>query len=296
MSQYYFDGQGKNLRPRLSLAMARAVNSHLGLTSARATELQRRVAAISEMIHTSSLLHDDVIDNAEIRRGKVSVNRNWSPFSSIQSGVYILAVSQTLLARTENPDVIEAMNEILNDLVVGEFQQLASSSQESDRFEMYIEKCYNKTASLMANSCKSVAILANEEGLDTEIAGMAYSYGRNIGIAFQIMDDLLDFTASEDSLGKPSGADLSLGIATAPVLFAAQEFPELNDLIVRRFRNRGDVDTAWRLVTRSRGLQRTEELARGYRDAAMESIVTMGESEHKEELRHIAHMVINREK
>ena len=175
----------------------------------------------------------------------------WSPFSSIQSGVYILAVSQTLLAKTENPDVIEAMNEILNDLVVGEFQQLASSSQESDRFEMYIEKCYNKTASLMANSCKSVAMLANEEGLDAEIAvgiincqysnininsfqGIAYSYGRNIGIAFQIMDDLLDFTASEDSLGKPSGADLSLGLATAPVLFAAQEFPELNELISRQ--------------------------------------------------------------
>ena len=156
-----------------------------------------------------------------------------------------------MLANTENPDVIEAMNEILNDLVVGEFQQLASSSQESDRFEMYIEKCYNKTASLMANSCKSVAMLANEEGLDAEIAvgiincqysnininsfqGMAYSYGRNIGIAFQIIDDLLDFTASENSLGKPSGADLSLGLATAPVLFAAQEFPELNELIFRQ--------------------------------------------------------------
>ena len=95
----------------------------------------------------------------------------WSPFSSIQSGVYILAVSQTLLAKTENPDVIEAMNEILNDLVVGEFQQLASSSnQESNIFELYIDKCYNKTASLMANSCKSVAMLANEEGLDSEIA------------------------------------------------------------------------------------------------------------------------------
>ena len=75
MSQYYFDGQGKNLRPRLSLAMARAVNSHLGVTSARVTDLQRRVAVISEMIHTSSLLHDDVIDSAEIRRGKVSINK-----------------------------------------------------------------------------------------------------------------------------------------------------------------------------------------------------------------------------
>ena len=79
MSKYYFDGQGKNLRPRLSLAMARAVNSHLGVTSARLTELQRLVAGISEMIHTSSLLHDDVIDNAEIRRGKVSVNRKVRP-------------------------------------------------------------------------------------------------------------------------------------------------------------------------------------------------------------------------
>ena len=78
MSRYYFDGQGKNLRPRLSLAMARAVNTHLGVTSARVTDLQRRVASISEMIHTSSLLHDDVIDNAEIRRGKVSVNRKVS--------------------------------------------------------------------------------------------------------------------------------------------------------------------------------------------------------------------------
>ena len=124
---------------------------------------------------------------------------------------------------------------------------------------------------------------------------MAYSYGRNIGIAFQIMDDLLDFTASEDSLGKPSGADLSLGLATAPVLFAAQEFPELNDLISRRFRCQGDVDTAWRLVTRSRGLQRTEELARGGRDAALASIINMRESEHKEELGDIALMVINRE-
>ena len=124
---------------------------------------------------------------------------------------------------------------------------------------------------------------------------MAYSFGRNIGIAFQIMDDLLDFTASEDSLGKPSGADLSLGIATAPVLFAAQEFPELNALISRRFRSQGDVDTAWRLVTRSRGLQRTEELALGYRDAALRSIGSMRESEHKEELRDIGHMVINRD-
>ena len=89
MSRYYFDGQGKNLRPRLSLAMARAVNSHLGVTSARVTDLQRRVAAISEMIHTSSLLHDDVIDNAEIRRGKVSVNRKVS-FVQISSNVALL--------------------------------------------------------------------------------------------------------------------------------------------------------------------------------------------------------------
>jgi len=295
MSKYYFDGQGKAVRPALTLIMAGACNSHLQVAeSARIAELQKQVAIICEMFHTSSLLHDDVIDHAETRRGKVSVNSKWSGAASIQAGVYVLSVSTRLLAQTENPDVIEAMSQILYDLVNGEFQQMTSRSDKDDRFQLYLDKTFNKTASLMANSCKSVAILASENNSDKSIIDMAYKYGQNIGIAFQLVDDWLDFMSSADMLGKPSAADLSLGLATAPVLFASEQFPELNRLILRRFSQPGDVETAFRLVMESEGLQQTRLLANKYKEAAMESIGAMGESGDKEKLAYIAEKVISR--
>ena len=143
---------------------------------------------------------------------------------------------------------------------------------------------------------------------------MAYKYGQNIGIAFQLVDDWLDFMSSADMLGemisanimkhfeinsinflgKPSAADLSLGLATAPVLFASEQFPELNRLILRRFSQEGDVETAFRLVMESEGLQQTRLLANKYKEAAMESIGAMGESGDKEKLAYIAEKVISR--
>merc|ERR1719336_2799999 len=231
------------------MIMARACNSHLKLENTAASELQKKVAIICEMFHTSSLLHDDVIDHAETRRGKPSVNTKWTQLSSINAGVYILSISTKLLAQTNNPDVIESMSQILYDLVNGEFQQMTSRTDKDDRFQLYLDKTFNKTASLMANSCKSVAILANEgTGVtDNNLVDMAYKYGQNIGIAFQLVDDWLDFVSSADMLGKPSAADLSLGLATAPVLFASEQFPELNRLILRRFSEPRDVETAFRL-------------------------------------------------
>jgi len=296
MSKYYFDGQGKAVRPALTLIMAGACNSHLKVSSERVEELQKQVAIICEMFHTSSLLHDDVIDHAETRRGKVSVNTKWSQASSIHAGVYILSISTKLLAQTNNPDVIESMSQILYDLVNGEFQQMTSRTDKDDRFQLYLDKTFNKTASLMANSCKSVAILANEgTGVtDTNLVDMAYKYGQNIGIAFQLVDDWLDFVSSADMLGKPSAADLSLGLATAPVLFASEQFPELNRLILRRFSQPRDVETAFRLVLGSEGLQQTQLLATKYKEAAMESIREMRDSADKEKLAYIAEKVISR--
>ena len=137
------------------------------------------------MFHTSSLLHDDVIDHAETRRGKQSVNTKWTSLSSIHAGVYILSISTKLLAQTNNPEVIESMSQILYDLVNGEFQQMTSRSlslvispqilmryfrtDKDDRFQLYLDKTFNKTASLTANACKSVAILANHEDKDKQI-------------------------------------------------------------------------------------------------------------------------------
>ena len=126
MAKYYFDGQGKSVRPSVTLAMASAVNSHLGSGCETVAKLQKRIAMIGEMFHTSSLVHDDVIDRAESRRGKQSICSRWTTSQSIQSGVYILGISKMLLAQTDNPEVISAMSQILTDLVCGELQQMSA--------------------------------------------------------------------------------------------------------------------------------------------------------------------------
>jgi len=296
MATYYFDGAGKAVRPLLTLSMAGACNSHLKVSSERVMALQKQIAVICEMFHTSSLLHDDVIDHAETRRGKESVNCAWNPTRSVFAGVYILSISTKLLGQTNNPDVVECMSQILFDLVNGEFQQMASRDDKDDRFQLYLDKTFNKTASLMANACKAVALLANEGNAETNITDMAYKYGQNIGIAFQLVDDWLDFVSSADQLGKPSAADLQLGLATAPVLFASEQFPELNSLILRRFAQQGDAERAFELVWQSEGLQMTRNLANKYSQAALASIQGMHHSHEKEKLVQMAHSVINRMK
>jgi len=289
MATYYFDGQGKAVRPALTMLMAKAVNHHLNMHDVQVEELQRQIALICEMWHTSSLLHDDVIDHAESRRGKESVNKRFNPSRSIFAGDYILGVSAKLLAQTGNPDVVIAMSQILADLVNGEFQQMATRSDTEDRFQLYLDKTFNKTASLMAYSCQSVAILANQERADAEIVTTAYRFGQNIGIAFQLVDDWLDFVASADQLGKPSGgADLGLGIATAPVLFASEQFPRLNVLILRQFSQPGDVQEAFQLVLESEGLEQTKRLALRYSQEALECLKGMRDGEARSGLFELA--------
>ena len=126
MAKYYFDGQGKSVRPAVTMTMASAVNSHLGVTCDQVSGLQKQIAMIGEMFHTSSLLHDDVIDRAESRRGKTSICSKWNQSKSIHSGVYILGISKMMLAQTGNAEVISSMSQILTDLVCGEFQQMSA--------------------------------------------------------------------------------------------------------------------------------------------------------------------------
>lgn len=124
--------------------------------------------------------------------------------------------------------------------------QMGSKEKDLDRFSHYIEKTFNKTASLIAYTCKAVAILSNKGEMPMEKA--AFEYGSSLGIAFQLIDDLLDFVSSESELGKPAAADLKLGLATAPVLFASENYPELKQMIERRFTEPGDVEKAYKTV------------------------------------------------
>jgi len=301
MSKYYFDGKGKNVRPVIAMIVGNAFNVHCGIPeNSDIFSKQCRVSLISEMIHTASLLHDDVLDKAETRRGKISVNHQWDSSRSVYAGDYILAVASGLMAKIRNEDVLVVLSQVLADLVVGEFQQLQNKEENSERFQLYLAKTFNKTASLIAYSCKANGLLASLYLTDPkeiqDNANAAYEYGRNVGIAFQLVDDLLDFVSSSEMLGKPAAADLKLGLATAPVLFASKKYPELEDMIARRFNQKGDVEKAFQFVIDSDGLEKTRSLAREHCDLALNSIEMLTESKYKWALASLTTTVLNRMK
>ncbi|XP_020350186.1 decaprenyl-diphosphate synthase subunit 1 isoform X1 [Oncorhynchus kisutch] len=292
LCDYYFDGKGKAFRPMIVVLMARACNIH----SNRDGDLlpgQRSIAMISEMIHTASLVHDDVIDGSDKRRGKTTINEVWGERKAILAGDFILSAASMALARIGNNTVVSVLSQVIEDLVRGEFMQLGSKENESERFKHYLEKSFKKTASLIANSCKAVSILVNS---DPEVQEIAFQYGRNVGIAFQLVDDVLDFTACASQLGKPSATDLKLGLATGPVLFACQQFPELHAMIMRRFSTTGDVDRAWQYVLESDGVDQTNYLAQSYCREAIRQISLLRPSPERDALIRLTEMVLTRDK
>ena len=156
MSKYYFDGKGKAIRPVIAMCVGHAFNQHTNNSADnKSVKNQRKVAIISEMIHTASLVHDDILDHAETRRGKCSVNTKWSLQKSTMCGDYILAVGSKILAQIGNTEVVQILSQVLEDLVMGEFQQLQNTvTDENERFQQYLTKSFNKTASLMTYSCQ----------------------------------------------------------------------------------------------------------------------------------------------
>ncbi|XP_070536035.1 all trans-polyprenyl-diphosphate synthase PDSS1-like isoform X2 [Ptychodera flava] len=290
ISHYLFDGKGKAFRPMTVLLTAKACNYHCGRGS-EVLSPQYRIAMISEMLHTASLIHDDVIDAADTRRGKPSVNNIWGQTKSIFAGDYVISTASMMLAKLGNEDVVILLSQVIDDLVRGEFMQLGSKEDENERFAHYLEKTYKKTASLLANSCKAVALLGD---CGPSVTERAFQYGRNVGIAFQLIDDMLDYISSDKLMGKPTSTDLKLGLATAPVLFACHTYPELNSLIMRRFSEPGDVEKARQLVAKTDGIEQTKYLAQQYCQEAIRQINGLEESPARNALVTLTHKVLNR--
>jgi geranylgeranyl pyrophosphate synthase len=326
-ASYFFQAtadSGKKIRPLMVLLISRALSE----TAARDNDAalfaaplpwqrddlpcaQRRLAEISEMIHTASLFHDDVIDGSDTRRGMPSAHKVFGNKTAILAGDYLLARASICLARLRHVHVVETMSTIIEHLVRGEVMQMRGNvgpsatggsseaiaddaeSASSQRMQYYLRKNFYKTASLMANSCKSAALLGS---YSRDLVLASYRYGKHVGMAFQLVDDSLDFEGTLSQLGKPSLADLKAGLATAPVLFAAQEFSELYPLMDRKFREEGDVERAVELVFASKGLERTKDLARAHAEAAMDSILTLKASDHRDSLVQLANAVVARTK
>ncbi len=309
---YFFtsaDG-GKKVRPMMVMLLSRALADTMGAFQPRdgsslftnpldwqrddLPESQRRLAEISEMIHTASLFHDDVIDGADTRRGREAVHVVFGNKMAILAGDYLLARASISLARLRNVDVVETMSTIIEHLVRGEVMQMrgtSSSDGKNERMIYYLKKNYYKTGSLMANSCRSAALLAE---CPPALVSASYKFGKHVGMSFQLVDDVLDFEGTITSMGKPALADLNAGLATAPVLFAAETYPELEMMMDRKFKEPGDVDIAKQLVFESNGIERTKQLARVHAEMSMEAAMQLDDSVHRDALINLAYKVVRR--
>jgi hexaprenyl-diphosphate synthase len=206
---------------------------------------QRRLAEITELIHTASLLHDDVIDHSVSRRGAPSANLEFGNKVAVLAGDFLLSRASVALARLRDAEVTELLATVIANLVEGEFMQLKNTTRDEknpvwteDTMTYYLQKTYLKTASLISKSCRAAALLGSSDAVTVDAA---YLYGKNLGLAFQLVDDMLDYTINEKELGKPAGADLELGLATAPLIFAWKNNQELGALVGRKFSKDGDV-------------------------------------------------------
>ena len=242
------------------------------------------------MIHTASLVHDDVVDESEVRRGIPTVHSSFGSRVAVLAGDFLFAQSSWYLANLDNLQVVKLLSEVIKDFAEGEIQQGLNRFSIMS-IEAYLEKSYYKTASLIANSAKAAAVLSDLPEAQTQ---QLYGYGRDFGLAFQIVDDILDFTGSIDSLGKPAGSDLKSGNLTAPVLYALEEKPYLEVLIEREFAQEGDLEQALALIKDSRGIERSRTLAAHHAKAAVAHLSDLPMSESRQALIKLADYVLSR--
>ncbi|RYP39289.1 hypothetical protein DL767_002298 [Monosporascus sp. MG133] len=339
VAKYYTHAEGKHVRPLIVLLMSRAtaicpkapgassvttettINSSISplniLSDVNPTPIssfssqsestdsdilpsQRRLAEITELIHTASLLHDDVLDYSTSRRGSPSANYEFGNKMAVLAGDFLLGRASVALARLRNAEVVELLATVIANLVEGEFMQLKNTARDErnprwseDIFAYYLRKTYLKTASLISKSCRAAALLG---GADADTVESAYAYGKNIGLAFQLVDDMLDYTKTGEDLGKPAGADLELGLATAPLLFAWKTNPALGPLVGRGFEQEGDAQRAREFVLQSDGIEQTRALAEDYSQRAIAALDNFPDSEAKDGLVDMAVKTLKRQK
>ncbi|OQR92468.1 hypothetical protein THRCLA_08695 [Thraustotheca clavata] len=299
VAKYFFENDGgKKIRPTMILLLSQAAEAARDVDNTdKSIEYisasQQRLAEITEMIHTASLLHDDVIDEADTRRGMKSVNKVFGSKLSILAGDFLLARSSICLARLRSLEAVELMSTAIEHLVKGEVMQMrhADKNGQITPFEYYLRKNYYKTGSLMANSCRAALVLGEHS---SEVCELGFAYGRHLGLAFQLIDDVLDYKG--ENTGKPMLADLKAGLATAPVLLAQEEFPVLKDLVARKFSNSGDIELAAELVEKSVGLQKSKDLAIIQAELAILAILQYPPSPARDALVKLAQLVVTRSK
>jgi geranylgeranyl pyrophosphate synthase len=254
------------------------------------------MATALEILHTATLVHDDAIDHSLVRRGKPTVNRLWGEEQAILLGDYLFAEAGSLTASTNNLRAVKLFASTLKTISSGELDQAVSAFSANQSLDQYYRRIARKTATLFTTSTESGSVLS---GAPESSIQMLVEYGHNLGIAFQIVDDLLDFVGTEKQLGKPTGSDLAQGTLTLPVLLLLQRRPQesaLQDL----FRSRGDASSV-RAVTEM--VQNSPEIlkecydtASSYCDRAVDSLEGLPDNEARRSLADLSRYVVGRKK
>lgn len=272
-AEQIFGAGGKRMRPALVFLVSRATAQLVGLKDL--TIKHRRLAEIIEMIHTASLIHDDVIDESDLRRGKETVHQLFGTRVAVLAGDFMFAQSSWYLANLENLEVIKLISQVIKDFASGEIKQASSLFDCDIKLEDYLIKSYYKTASLIAASTKGAAIFSE---VDRNVCEQMYEFGKNLGLSFQVVDDILDFTQSAEQLGKPAGADLAKGNLTAPVIYALETQSKLREIIESEFSETGSLDEAIQLVKSCGGIDRARGLAQEKADSALQNLQCLPDS------------------
>ncbi|HYK97473.1 MAG TPA: polyprenyl synthetase family protein [Candidatus Acidoferrales bacterium] len=285
--RHLFSSPGKLLRPTLVFLSAR-------FGTRPDPEVVLNLAESLELVHTASLVHDDIVDDADVRRNVPTVNAMWSDDAALIVGDYLFAKAYALAAVLPKPEVIAIVAQTVFALCDGELNEVTMERSLPSE-EKYLERIELKTASLYAACCQGAALLTEA---DPEHVAALGAFGTNLGLAFQITDDILDVAGDDRDFGKTVGRDLAEGMPTLPMIYAVAEqdgnASELARRIVATNKSEDDVRDLLRVIRSGRGIARARERALAFHDAATKALAALPARVERDALRDIADFVVSR--
>ena len=283
--EYLVSSGGKRIRPALVLL----IGQMLGAPNDRLITL----AAAVELLHTATLVHDDLIDGALLRRGNPTLNARWSPPATVLTGDYIFARAAKLAADTDHLLLMKLFAETLAVIVNGELTQLFTARGLTSR-ENYYKRIYAKTASLIEMATRTAAMVSP---VDETVVESMRVYGYNLGMAFQIVDDVLDFTGEQGEVGKPVGSDLLQGLVTLPAIYYAEAHPGDQDVICLTsgcYSEHERMDRLVQAVRKSPGIKNSLDEAQEYIKKALQQLAGMPDGVERQALEDLARYTVTR--
>ncbi len=289
IGHYIVDAGGKRLRPLLVLLAARACGIR--------DEQHIPMAAVVEFIHTATLLHDDVVDMSTLRRGRPTVNAEWNNPSSVLVGDFIYSRAFQVLVQIGNMQIMEIMADTTNRIAEGEVLQLISKTNTDVSESTYSQVIQSKTAILFQAAAQCGAILG---GADEERCDLLKTFGNHLGIAFQLIDDALDYDGDAEAMGKNVGDDLAEGKPTLPLIFVMENGSQVDKDLVRaalvaESLDKENLQNVIQIVRNSDALSYTRDKAQKEVDSALRCLEPLPDSKFKDSMRDLAHFAMSRD-